>query len=126
MTLIFQDAPVEPHVGGLTAAIQFLAQAIARARHPPPLDLSSRRSGGNLKLREVGFDRHTHVGLLELAGQPPAVTANRPMNLTEGRGSHRVVLEAGISALPIGTQFTDRAALDEVPPHGRRVGLQLR
>ena len=120
---------VERGVLGLAAIVELLAQ--------PRADLLGDLAGVDLRaepalhgedhaeLAEIGFDRRLHVGILELAGERPAVEADRAMHLAERGGGRRLVLERTEALLPVGPELGQHAALDEGPAHRRRLALQL-
>ena len=78
-----------------------------------------------LELIEIGFDRRLHVGILQLASKPRSIKRRRTMDLAERSSRCRVMLETFELVFPAGAEFGLHSALDESPPHRRRLALQL-
>jgi hypothetical protein len=78
-----------------------------------------------LQLIEIGFDRRLHVRILQLACNFAAIERAAAVHLAQRSGSSRMVIEFGKFLLPVGSELRAHAALDESPPHGRRLALQL-
>ena len=126
---VVEHLAVERDMLGLAAVIELLAHARADLL----ADLGGVDGGVEaaadreqpFELRQVGFDRRLHVGILQLAGERRAVERAGAMHLAERRGGGRMMLEAFELLLPVGAELRHHAALDESPAHRRRFALQL-
>ena len=128
--LVVQHNPVEPHLRGFPAVVQFFPQAFAqflvdlilvdRVVHP----LIDRHR--QLQLPQVGFDRAGHIGILQLAGDVGAVGQPSTMHLPQAGGGRGLLIERCKFRLPVRTEFAGHPAADEIPAHGGGVGLKLR
>ena len=115
-------------MAGLVPVVEFLAEPLA--------DLLADLGGVDLgveaplqreqdaELGEVRLHRRLHVGVLELAGEGPAVMAGGAVDLAERGGGRRRLVEGREPRLPVRAEFRLHPALDEGRPHRRRGRLQ--
>src|SRR5271166_165173 len=61
------------------------------------------------QLQQIGLHRRCHVGVLQLAGERPAVECCSPVYLAERSGACRSLLEIAKSGLPVSAEFTCHA-----------------
>ena len=127
--IALEDAPVEPRVAGFEIVVELLAQPRRDLlQHLGGLDRRAhaamdREEDG--ELRQVGFDRRLHVGILQLGGKRAAVMRARAMHLPERGRRRRLMLEAREFRLPVRPELRRHAPSHERPAHRRRLALQL-
>ncbi len=113
---------------GLAFVIEFLAQPVGDLgmdlRGADRLVVALVNPHREAQLTQIGFDRRSHVRILQFAGERCAVERDGAMHLSQRRCARRLALEALEPALPIRPEFARHAAAHERPAHRRRVGLQ--
>ncbi len=123
-----EHEPVEPRDLRLALIVEFLAHPrpdLARdfARVDRRADPAAKREQ-EVELRQVGFDRRSHLGILQLAGERLAFEARRPMHLPERGRRGGLEIEVGEPLAPVRPEFGLHAAAHEGRPHRRRLRLQ--
>src|SRR4029077_5997694 len=112
---------------GLAVVIEFFAQSIgdlrmdfgSRDRAVVPLAEAQRK----LHLTQVVFSRRCHVGVLQLAGEWPAVERRRAVYLAERSSACRSLLEIAKLGLPVDAELARHPPSYKRPTHRWRVRL---
>ena len=127
--LLRMHRPVEFHVAQLAVVIDLFAQPggdlgldLARIDR---LVIAAVDGEHDAELAEIGFDRRSHIGILELAGERASVEADRAVHLAERSGGGGVAFEVREPFFPAVAELGRHPAADEEPAHRRRIGLQL-
>ena len=127
--LLGKRRAIERDVARLAAVVELLTEALADLRGDersvdlraePPLEGEE-----HAELGEVGLDRRFHVRVLELAGEHPPVGTGGAVDLAEGGGGGRDLVEGAEVPLPVEAELGLHPPADEGRPHRRRRRLEF-